>query len=573
MATSPARLRPEPTRTPTASRPRSEVRSGGRLQALTAHPELLVLLGLAAVLDLWSLSANGLANTYYSAAVKGMATDWHLFLFGSFDPAGVQTVDKPPLALWIQALSARAFGFSSWSILVPQALMGITSVWVAPPGRVRALGQLAAGGGAMAVVGLAWPVLVWLTPAADRPWVSGTTDDSVWSLILGYNGLGRLAGQTGGPGGGGPGGGGGGVFGGDAGILRLLNSSLGGQSGWLLGFAIVAGIGVVVATRLRRDDARTGWVIATGGIFATTAIALSFASGIFHPYYVSALAPFATALVGGGVGLALRGGRLGRILAPLAITGGMVTELVVLRESATGLGWLVWVVVVVGALSAAALAAFDDPILRRGALGAGVALLLVGPAIWSFQTLGHATQGTFPAGGPATSAFGGGGGPGGGAGFGGANGGGPPRAPGTGTRSSGAATRGAAGGGGMFGGQDLSAALAYVKANGGGTLAVESQQGASSAILQQDASVAGIGGFSGRESTVSTAWLADAVARGEIRWVSGSSGGGMGARADGRRGSTTAISAATSECKAVSSVSGLYDCAGQASALRAAASS
>src|SRR3954468_8958911 len=57
-----------------------------------------------------------------------MPESWHNFLFGSFDPAGVMTVDKPPLALWVQALSARVFGLNSWSILVPQALMGVATV-------------------------------------------------------------------------------------------------------------------------------------------------------------------------------------------------------------------------------------------------------------------------------------------------------------------------------------------------------------------------------------------------------------------------------------------------------------
>ena len=71
-------------------------------------------------------------------------------------------------------------------------------VWAAPKYRVKGL---LAGGAAMAAVGLAWPLLIWLTPAADRPWVSGTSDNSIWSLILGYNGLGRLFGQDGGPGG------------------------------------------------------------------------------------------------------------------------------------------------------------------------------------------------------------------------------------------------------------------------------------------------------------------------------------------------------------------------------------
>ena len=83
---------------------------------------------LAGVLYLWALDRNGFANEYYSAAVRSMSTSWHAFLYGSFDASGVMTVDKPPLALWIQALSARAFGFSTWSLLVPQALMGVATV-------------------------------------------------------------------------------------------------------------------------------------------------------------------------------------------------------------------------------------------------------------------------------------------------------------------------------------------------------------------------------------------------------------------------------------------------------------
>ena len=74
------------------------------------------------------------------------------------------------------------------------------------------------------------------------------------------------------------------------------------QAGWLLGVALVVAVGLVVMTRLRRADARTGWLIAVGGAFAVTLVAFSRAQGIFHPYYVSLLAPFTAALVGAGVG-------------------------------------------------------------------------------------------------------------------------------------------------------------------------------------------------------------------------------------------------------------------------------
>jgi 4-amino-4-deoxy-L-arabinose transferase-like glycosyltransferase len=109
----------------TSSRARHRARA---LLARISRPELLGVMALAGVLDLWDLSRNGFANQYYAAAVKSMSSSRHDFLFASLDRGGVMTVDKPPLALWVQALSARVFGFGSLSILVPQALMGVASV-------------------------------------------------------------------------------------------------------------------------------------------------------------------------------------------------------------------------------------------------------------------------------------------------------------------------------------------------------------------------------------------------------------------------------------------------------------
>src|ERR1700709_2057608 len=89
--------------------PRASASSSARarLRSLRAPAaELAVLLVLAAVLDLWALDRNGWANTYYTAAVRSMSTSWHAFLFGSFDAGGVMTVDKPPLALWVEAVPA-----------------------------------------------------------------------------------------------------------------------------------------------------------------------------------------------------------------------------------------------------------------------------------------------------------------------------------------------------------------------------------------------------------------------------------------------------------------------------------
>jgi 4-amino-4-deoxy-L-arabinose transferase-like glycosyltransferase len=643
----------------------------------TVRPELVALISLAAVLNLWGLSRNGWANDYYAAAVRSMASSWHDFLYGSFDASGVMTVDKPPLALWVQALSVRIFGYHPLSMLVPQALMGIATValvydlvrrrfgrlaggvaglvlattpvfvavsrhnnpdalltllcvaalwcvvrgledgrtrwllaagaivglgfetkmgaallvvpalatawlWVAPGGRRAAMGQLAAGAAVMAAVGLAWPLLIALTPAASRPWVSGTADNSIWSLIFGYNGLGRLNGQAGGPqafGGGGGGPGGGALFGGPTGPLRLVQSGLGGQAGWLLGLAFAGGLALVVTSRLRRTDARTGWLIATGGSFATIAIAFSAAKGIFHPYYVSLLAPFTGALAGAAAAQIHAGGTQARVLAPLALAAGAVTEVLVIHKDATNLQWAVPVILVVGLGAAAVLAIRFDHRVRTAVAGVALAVLLAAPAAWSAQTLGHATNGTFPAGGPASVGRGGPGGgrPGGGQGGfrgGGPRQGGPAMAPSPGAAPGAGGTDGRGGGGGRDGGS-LTAALAYIEQHGGGTLGVSSQSGgASQAIIESGADVAGLGGFSGRETQVSTAWLADAVASGRIRWVLADAGGrgGGGPGADGRVGANELMTVVASTCTPVTTESGtLYDCQGQAAALAATA--
>ncbi len=92
------------------------------------RPALIGLLIATAVLYLWDLGASGWANSFYSAAAQAGSASWKAFFFGSSDSANSITVDKPPAALWIMALSVRLFGLHSWSILAPQALEGVGSV-------------------------------------------------------------------------------------------------------------------------------------------------------------------------------------------------------------------------------------------------------------------------------------------------------------------------------------------------------------------------------------------------------------------------------------------------------------
>jgi 4-amino-4-deoxy-L-arabinose transferase-like glycosyltransferase len=653
--------------------------------AVRRAPELGGLIGLAALLNLWALGQNGWANTYYSAAVRSMAASWHNFLFASLDPSGVMTVDKPPLSLWVQALSVRVFGYHPLAVLVPQALMGVASVvlvydlvrrrfgrlggfvaglalattpiavamsrdnnpdalltlccvaavwfavrafedgrtrwlvasgiavglgfetkmgvalvvvpaiafawlWVAPRGRVAAIRQLLAGGGAMLAVGGAWPLLVALTPSADRPWISGTSDNSILSLIFGYNGFGRVSGQSGGPGAIG----GGAVFGQGTGPFRLLNAALGGQDGWLLGLAVVGAVAVLVAGRARRRDPRTAWIVVVGGAFLVTAILFSAAQGIFHPYYLVLLAPFTAALVGAGVATVVRADVHVAIAGSAALAAGVICEFIVLHNYSGQLGWLRIVLPVVCGGAAVALFIFTHVRARTWAMVFGTAALLIAPTVWAFDTLGYATAATFPAGGPATAGIGSGGF---GGGFGGRfarsglgrrNGGGLPPGGRVGGRggglpqgsgpqglfgNQGPVPRALFGGGGFggFGGEGSQTQVeAYIRAHGGGTLAVSSQSGAASAIITSNARVAGIGGFSGRESVPTVSWLAQEVSAGRIRWVLADSGGLPGIGADSRPGASRAMAAATQACKAVTVRSStVYDCAGRAAALRA----
>ena len=94
------------------------------------HAALGGVLGLATAMNVVNLSQNGDANTYYAAAVHSMLRSWHNFFFVAADPGGLMTVDKPPLGLWVEAASAKVFGYSSLSMLLPEAIAGVLAVWV-----------------------------------------------------------------------------------------------------------------------------------------------------------------------------------------------------------------------------------------------------------------------------------------------------------------------------------------------------------------------------------------------------------------------------------------------------------
>ncbi|WXJ93388.1 hypothetical protein MTCOM_23860 [Moorella thermoacetica] len=91
----------------------------------------MILAGIAllsAFLNIFNIWKDRYANAYYTAAVTSMLQSFHNFFYASFDPAGYVTVDKPPLALWIQTIFAYFFGVHGWSVVLPQALAGVGSV-------------------------------------------------------------------------------------------------------------------------------------------------------------------------------------------------------------------------------------------------------------------------------------------------------------------------------------------------------------------------------------------------------------------------------------------------------------
>ncbi len=534
---------PPAARSPRRAIPRPDLRSALGWVALTP------VLALSAVLDTERLSQNGYANVFYAAAVRSMLGSWHNFLFASFDPGGLVTVDKPPLALWVQVLSARLFGFSPLSLLLPEAIVGVLGVAALYAAMRRPFGQLAALAGALALavfpsyvavsrdngvdpflvllmilacgaalratrtggwpsllaaaalvglafnaktlaaylvvpgialgyllcapgalwrrglrllaagvvlaaVSLSWTVLIEATPASQRPYVGGSTNNTELNLTFGYNGLGRVEGQVGGPNQ---------IFihlgavapfparvrtdltakrkaapkvrpnpilpdghyanptpfGGPVGAMRVFHAGLGGQGGWMLPFAALGLLALALSVlwpvrgsapakaepdgsrlqRIRRDP-RTAGLFVFGGWFLAEAFILDFSKGIVHPYYVSALGPGTAAMVGAGAVAFARFGR-GRdwrvVLLPLAVAATVAVQLVLLRREHYA-HWLP--PVLIAATAAGVLALLAVRRLAAPAMALVLAVLLVAPTAFATTTWAVPVEGTFPTAGP-----------------------------------------------------------------------------------------------------------------------------------------------------------------------------
>ena len=486
---------------------------------------LPVLLALTGALYLFGVLHNGMANSYYAAAVQAASQDWTAWLFGGLDAANYVSVDKPPLATMVMGLSARLFGFSSFSMLLPSVLAGVGSVWLVYAAVKRQFGFTSAviAGSVLAFtpvaalmfgfnnpdailtliltasgyaflrslegkrpllwLGLAglftglafntkmlqglmvlpamvlvyvvfakspivtrflhvmfagvittmstswWSVLVWLTPASSRPWVGSTNDNNIWSLIFGYNGLGRLLGGRGGRGGGGgpgggappsggmgggPGGGhgpGGTGFGGQTGIFRIFNNDFGPNIAWLLVLALAGG-GLLLWILRKTPRTNRGraavmfwmlWLLIHIVIFSMT-------SGVIHPYYVVVMAPAVAALV--GISLPFLWGAYTRRkpyawLLPVLVGVTAATTVIILGYA----GMMTWLMWIVGLLGLAGMIGLLINLytprrwLQNLAIVAALAACTLAPTVYTLATVNVAHTGSIPTAGPSSTAM------------------------------------------------------------------------------------------------------------------------------------------------------------------------
>ena len=429
------------------------------------RPALAVIVIAATVGYAWDLAGQGFSYAYYSAAAKTMSQSPQAFLFGTYDPAGVLTIDKPPLGVWPQVVSVWIFGLHGWAVLLPQVLAGaaailvlyatvrratgsartgllaaavlattpvtmvitrdnapdpwltltlVTAAWAlvrsltSETARTRWLllsaallgcGFLVKMGQALLVVpafvlayligstaplvrrwldvalaavvvsvtSLWWVVLVDLWPGS-KPFVGGSVDGSAWDLTVGYNGFGRIVGQSAAAGNeAGP-------FYSEPGILRLFSQSLGGQIAWLVPLSLAGVVGAVVVWRRLSRLSRAAWAL-FGGWLVGAGLVLSFMTGVWLPYYTSMLAPAVAALTALTVARWWRH----RLVFPALVALSAVWAYVLISRDSSWNGWLRIPVAVAGVLAVVALLAR----FTKTGLVLGIVALLVAPAYWS----------------------------------------------------------------------------------------------------------------------------------------------------------------------------------------------
>lgn len=501
-----------------------------------SHKTLLGWIGLAAIVALaaalrfYNLEALGYANHYYTAGITSMLQSWRNFFFVAAEPGGAVSIDKPPVGLWLQALSAYFLGVNGFAMLLPEILAGLASVAVlyhlvrrsfeigtgllaalalaitpivvatdrnntidsplilalllaawafikatevgklrylllgaalvgigfnikmlqaylplpafyalyflgASESLRRKIVNLALATALLLAVSLSWAVVVDLTPADQRPYVGSSGNNSVLSLMLGYNGLQRLTGMGGGgprddgsgqlprldgngqfpqPGAGQngqvqppnfgaggtrqfpqpPTGRGGGFPGtGQPGLFRLFIPPLSKETSWLLPFGLFSAGLLVFGSRLRWPLAKEhqalvlwgGW-LGTGGVFFSIA-------GFFHEYYLSMLGAPLAVLVGVGVVRLwqMRERRPWLAAGLLLLAAGLTVAFEAFTATTfVGATWWLPIVAVLFVVGAGLLMASAGWQVRYASIAGFVcviAAMLLTPAIWSGLTM------------------------------------------------------------------------------------------------------------------------------------------------------------------------------------------
>jgi 4-amino-4-deoxy-L-arabinose transferase-like glycosyltransferase len=460
---------------------------------------IVTILLSVTLLDLVHLEPTGYNNLYYAAGVRSMLTSWHNLFFVAFDPGGFVSLDKPPLGLWIQAMSAKLFGFSGVSLILPQAVAGILSVgllyqlvrrtcgevagllsalflaispinvatnrnntidaqlvlvllgaawavtraseqasrrwlmlafalvgvgfnikmlqaYLVLPAFVavylltanihwrRRVLDLALATSVLLLVSLSWVIVVDATPASQRPFVGGSGNNRELNLLIGHNGIARLVGapasqqahDIGNPG-----------------PLRFLERQFAGQISWFLPLAFVGLLIFLAARPWSRHHAFDRQRQATMLWGAWLIIQLVFFSGatFFHLYYLVMASPAIAALA--GITMSIFWQRLtqprwyGLLAVTLAVTAALHCWIV-----SGAAGWMWWIAPPVLGLTVVSIGGLMVSGTRPGrvtgrlpavAATLGVVGMLIGPAVWAALPVWNARSTSVPIAGPASA--------------------------------------------------------------------------------------------------------------------------------------------------------------------------
>lgn len=465
--------------------------TAGGQHPLWARAALTAIVALSALVYAWNIARMQL-HLYYGPGVRTMSRDWTAWLLGAYDPQLATTFDKLPGTFWLQALSARVFGYTPWAVLLPSlaaslaaivllylivtrwlgpvaavtaaAFLAVTPliaalartqipdpvliatllaatltwqqalrtartglllwtagwvglafqvkmgqawlVWVAfgaayllfaPTGPGRRLWQLAAAAALTLAVSLSWVGVFAMLPASARPYVDGSVDNSIWSMVFGYNGFNRYGlDNTGAQ-----------VFGigGPPGKpegpawLYLLRDGVAPQVGWLYILAL-AGLGAAVTAVARRratDPQVTAMYVMWVAWLAVHAVA--FAGSVkAHTFYNLALAPPLAALAGAGcrhLWTAYRGEGARRWLMPATVAASTLWAWDLAGRFPAFAAWLPTAIALTGAAAVAALAAV---LLTRSGPGPAVtaallaaAATVLAPVTWTLSVTDNVT--------------------------------------------------------------------------------------------------------------------------------------------------------------------------------------